>query len=218
VRDFLLIYSVCWQLRPCKAALDKHPCAAQGSAASECYSRAASLRGRRGAGQEGSRRCSPAGVGRGSRRARVCFVLLPRPRGRVVPGRAPQRATLSHSHGDPLLQRVAEVVLADGVCQGPQRWLELHHGFREVPEPAAQLHLLLQHPASPWKHTGLGGNQPSTGRAEAKRGAARALTCWVLACGALQGGEEQAAGQGRIWCHPFRHGVEERVSLVQGSG
>lgn len=70
--------------------------------------------------------------------------------------------TVSHSHGNPLLQRVPEVFLADGVGQGPQGWLELHHGLREVPEPAAQLHLVLQDPAFPWEHTGWG-SQPSTG-------------------------------------------------------
>lgn len=53
---------------------------------------------------------------------------------------------MSHSHGDPLLQSVSEIVLADGVRQGPQSWLELHYRLWEVPEPAAQLRLVLQNP------------------------------------------------------------------------
>lgn len=48
------------------------------------------------------------------------------------------------SHADPLLQRVLQVLLADGVCEGPQSGLERDDGRGQVSEPAAALHLSLQ--------------------------------------------------------------------------
>lgn len=45
---------------------------------------------------------------------------------------------------DPLLQRVFQVLLADGMRQHPESWLELDDGRGQVFEPAAQLHLVLQ--------------------------------------------------------------------------
>lgn len=62
------------------------------------------------------------------------------------------KAPSVHSHVDPLLKRVSQVVLADGVRQGPQGWLELHYGPWQVLEPAAQLHLLIQNFAFSWKN------------------------------------------------------------------
>lgn len=50
----------------------------------------------------------------------------------------------SCSHVDPLLQRVLQVLLADGMRQRPESWLELDNGRGQVLEPAAQLHLVLQ--------------------------------------------------------------------------
>ena len=47
---------------------------------------------------------------------------------------------------DPLLQRVFQVLLADGMRQCPESRLELDDGRRQVFEPAAQLHLILQNP------------------------------------------------------------------------
>lgn len=48
------------------------------------------------------------------------------------------------SHVDPLLQRVLQVLLADGVREGPQRRLERDDGRGQVSEPAAEPHLSLQ--------------------------------------------------------------------------
>lgn len=45
---------------------------------------------------------------------------------------------------DPLLQRVFQVLLADGMRQRPESRLELDNGRGQVFEPAAQLHLALQ--------------------------------------------------------------------------
>lgn len=169
-----------------------------------------SLLGRGDAGRGTSGRRSQAGES--DLGFALCFCL-----GAEAVPESPAQGDVSHSHGDPLLQRVSEVVLADGVCQRPQGRLELHHRLRQVPEPAAQCHLLLQNAPSPWKHTVK--DQPSVGGASCPRSwCCWVLTCWVLACTALQGGEEQATGQGRIWQHPFRHGVEESVGLVQGGG
>lgn len=53
----------------------------------------------------------------------------------------PQESS-GYSHVDPSLQRVFQVLLADGLRQGPERRLELDDRCRQVFEPAAELHLL----------------------------------------------------------------------------
>lgn len=62
-----------------------------------------------------------------------------------LPGRSLRpRESSAYSHVDPLLQRVGEVLLADGMCEGPQSRPELDNGCWQVLEPAAELHLLLE--------------------------------------------------------------------------
>ena len=56
----------------------------------------------------------------------------------------PPRGGPGYLHVDPLLQRVLQELLADGVRQRPESRLELDDGCGKVLEPAAQLHLLLQ--------------------------------------------------------------------------
>lgn len=75
-------------------------------------------------------------------------------------------------HVDPLPQRALQVLLADGVCEGSQCWLELGNGGWQVSEPAAQLHLPLE--------------------------GTDALSSGMLPCDRLQGREEQATGQGGV--------------------
>lgn len=53
------------------------------------------------------------------------------------------RESSGYSHVDPFLQRVCQVLLADGMREGPESRPELDNGCWQVLEPAAQLHLLL---------------------------------------------------------------------------
>lgn len=58
------------------------------------------------------------------------------------PGGLPASGKFGYLHVDPFLQRVFQVLLADGLRQGSESRLELDDGRWQVFEPAAQLHLL----------------------------------------------------------------------------
>lgn len=56
----------------------------------------------------------------------------------------PQSNLFTNSHVDPLLECVSQVILANGMGQSSERWLEFCDGRRQVFERAAQPDFFVQ--------------------------------------------------------------------------